>query len=85
MRMSRQLLLDTIANCNKEYLEDKGLKIVIDSYSPSRGVLYQLSITTDAGSHLRGTDYISIKEAYYYVVGIMQFIHSKELRDEGTW
>jgi hypothetical protein len=83
MRITRQLLLDTMENCNKEYLEDKGLMLLISSYTPGKRTLYQVSVSTIAGYHLRGTDYIYIKEAYYYIAGIMNFIHAKELRDDG--
>jgi len=80
MTITKKLLEETISNINKEYLNKLNVHIYYDAYEPTdKRVLYKLYIEENINSGFkRETNYISIKEAYHYLVGIMHYIHIEE-------
>ena len=80
MRITKQLLTRTINNINKHYLKDKKLMILVNSYNPDiPRTLYKIMIAEVPSTiYIRSTDYVTVDKAYYYVIGIMNFLDVEE-------
>lgn len=84
MRITRQLLMKTVDNINKDYLREKNLMIVVNAYNPDvPRDLYKVMIAeVPSAVYLRSTNYVTVDKAYYYVIGIMNFLHCEELKQK---
>jgi len=87
MRITRQLLMRTVTNTNNHYLKEKKLMIVVNAYNPDMDeggrALFKVMITEVPSSlYLRSTDYVTVDRAYYYVIGMMNFLDVEEMRME---
>jgi len=85
MRITKQLLERTINNVNKDYLKEKKLMIVVNSYNPDMDeggrTKYKVMICeVPSTMYLRSTDYETVDKAYFYIIGIMNFLHAEELQ-----
>lgn len=85
MRITRQLLERTINNVNEDYLKEKKLMVICNSYNPDMDeggrTLYKIMIAeVPSAVYLRSTDYETVDRAYFYLCGIMHFLHCEELK-----
>ena len=86
MRITKQLLTRTINNINEHYLKEKKLMIIVNSYNPDiPRTLYKIMIAEVPSTvYLRSTDYVTVDRAYYYVIGIMNFLDVEEMKLKRT-
>jgi len=84
MRITKQLLMKTVDNVNKHYLKERKLMIVVNSYNPDiPRTLYKVMICEVPSSlYLRSTDYVTVDRAYYYVIGMMNFLDVEEMKQK---
>jgi len=82
MRITRKLLEQTISNLNKHHLKKRNLIVLFHTYKPDKRILYKLMLAENPSAfYLRSTDFITVDKAYYWLVGMINFLDAEESRN----